>query len=247
MKARNFSTPSLILKITGIILILLYILDFIVLLSTAKFQDNQWLLTFTTQLVDRGFVPMMGFAFLFGGIWMENAASEPGSTAENSKGLALSALVLSCLLGLMFLLLLPVNVKTTQAAVDDQVKQVAQEATKAEAQLNSQVDQLRGQLDAQLAALDQAIKSGQLQGEQLTQAQQQQGQLQKLKADPKAFDTQVGTSRQQELDRIRNRKQELETQIRDNALRTALRTGLASVLLVIGYAVIGWIGLRRMV
>lgn len=247
MKARNFSTPSLILKLTGIILILLYILDFFVLLSTAKFQDNQWLLTFTTQLVDRGFVPMMGLAFLFSGIWMENTANESGGNEGGPKGLVLSSLVLSCLLGLMFLLLLPINVRTTQAAVDDQVKQVEQEANRAQTQLNSQVDQLRGQLEAQLTALDQAIKGGQLQGDQLTQAQQQQEQLKKLQTDPKAFDSQVGASRQQELDRIRNRKQELETQIRDNALRTALRTGLASVLLVIGYVTIGWIGLRRMV
>lgn len=247
MKAQNFfPTTALILKTTGIILILLYLLDCIVLLSSAKFQDTQWLLAFTTQLVDRGFVPMMGFAFLFSGIWVESASSGGDTTGGNSKGLRLSALLLSCVLGLVFLLLVPVHVRTTQTAVDEQLKQVAQEATKAEAQLNTQVQQVKGQVDAQLTALDQAIKSGQLQGDQLTQAQTQQAQLQKLKSDPKALEAQIGPSRQQELDKIRNKKQELETQVRDNALRTALRTGLASVLLVIGYVIIGWTGLRRM-
>jgi predicted acyltransferase len=247
MKTQNlFSTTTLVLKITGGILILLYLLDFFILLSAAKFQDNQWLLTFTTQLVDRGFVPLMGMAFLFAGLWTEHSLNQSETPGEPAKGLRLATLLLSCILGLLFLLIVPVNVRATQVAVDEQLKQVAQEATRAEGQLDSQVQQLKGQLDAQLAALDQAIKGGQLQGDQLAQAQKQQEQLRKLKDDPKALDAQIDPSRKQELEKIKSRKQELETQLRDNAVRSALRTGLGSLLMAIGYVIVGWTGLRRM-
>lgn len=247
MKALNLPPlASFILKMTGIILILLYLLDCAILLMAPKFQDSQWLLAFTTQLVDRGFVPLMGFAFLFTGLWIEREARGAEAPAQSSQGLRLSALLLSSALGLLFLLMIPLHVNATRAAADDQLKQVAQEANKAQGQLDSQVQQLKGQVDMQLNSIDQAIKNGQIQGDQLVQAQKQQEQLRKLKADPKALEAQIGPARNQELTRIQNRKQELESQIQDNSLRSGLRIGLASVLLAIAYAAIGWTGLRRM-
>lgn len=245
MKASNFpNLAPFILKLAGIVLVLLYLLDLVVLLLFAKFQDSQWLLAFTTQLIDRGFVPLVGLALLFAGLWAESAidSTKPG----DGKGLRLSALFLSSVLGLLFLLLAPLHVNTTRTAADDQMKQIGQEATKAEGQIEAQVQQLRGQLDGQLAQIEQAVKSGQLQGDQLAQAQQQQEQLKKLKADPKALEAQIGPSRKQELEKINNRKKELETQIRENGLRSGLRAGLASLVLAVAHAAIGWTGLRRM-
>lgn len=246
MKVRNFSPLGpFILKTVGTVLILLYLVDVAVLLVTARFQDPQWLLAFTTQLVDRGFLPLLGLAALFTGFWLEED-SDPGAAAENSKGLKLSVLLLASALGLAFLVLLPLHVTTARAAVDTDLQRVAQRAKDAEAQLGSQVEQAKGQLDARLNFLDQAIKSGQLQGEQLAQAQQQQQQLKKLKADPKALDAQIAPTREQALSKLRKEREDAEAQIRDNALRSGMRTGLASLVLAIAYAMIGWTGLRRM-
>jgi hypothetical protein len=245
MKASPVPTLApFILKLAGIVLVLLYVLDLLVLLLFAKFQDSQWLLAFTTQLIDRGFVPLVGFALLFTGLWAEGAIN--GDKPRDSKGLRLSALFLSSILGLMFLLLAPLHVNTTRTAADDQMKQIGQEASKAQAQIEAQVQQVRGQLDAQLASIEQAIKSGQLPADQLAPAQAKQEELRKLKADPKALEAQIGPSRKQELDKINSRKQELETQIRENGLRSGLRAGLASLVLAVAHAVIGWTGLRRM-
>jgi len=94
--------------------------------------------------------------------------------------------------------------------------------------------------------LDQAIKSGQVKGDQLAQAERQQEQLQKLKADPKALEAQVAPDRDRALTQIRNRKQELESQARESALRSGMRIGLNGLLLAIAYATIGWVGLRQM-
>jgi hypothetical protein len=108
------------------------------------------------------------------------------------------------------------------------------------------VQQFRGQLDAQLAQIDQLISSGQLKDPQLAQAKQQQTQLKRLKSDPKAFDAEIAPKKTEELSKIKTRKQELESQTQGNALRSGLRTGLNSLLLAIGYIIIGWTGLRQM-
>jgi len=248
MKALNLSPlTSLVLKLVGIVLILSYLLDFVVFLVSAliagKFQDNAWLLAFTTQVVERGFVPLVGIACLFVGCWIEGTLA---SETPPKGGLMFASLWLASVLGLIFLLLVPLNINATRVAVEDQMKQVTQEADKAETQINAQVQQLKGQVDAQLNMLDQAIKSGQAQGEQLAQAKRQQEQLQRLKADPKALDAQVAPDRERALSQIRNRKKELESQANESALRSGMRIGLNGVLLAIAYAVIGWTGLRQM-
>lgn len=246
MKTLNLAPlTSLILKLVGIALILSYLLDCGVFLTSAKFQDNAWMLAFTTQLIDRGFIPLIGLAFFFAGSWVQS--QNPVETDNQpSRGLMFTGLWLASVLGLIFLLLVPLNVNATRVAVEDQVKQVAQEADKAETQLNSQVQQLKGQVEARLGLIDQAIRSGQVQGDQLAQAKREQEQLKKLQSDPKALEAQVGPSREQALSQIRNRKQELESQARESALRSGMRIGLNGLLLAVIYATVGWVGLRQM-
>jgi len=240
MKAPNVSpVAGLILKLVGFLLVLSFLLDCVVLLSAAKFQDATWLLAFTNQLIDRGFMPLVGLALLFTGFWVEAIASD-APTAREPK---LAALLLSSVLGLVFLVLIPININSTRTAADATIQQIGQEASNAQQQLDAQVKQ---QLETQLAFLDQAIKGGQLTGSQLDQAKAQQEKLQKFKTDPKALEAQVGPQRQQELDRIKKRQQELEAQTRDNALRSGMRSGLNSLLLAIGYIAIGWTGLRQL-
>jgi BMFP domain-containing protein YqiC len=247
MKATSLSPlTALILKIVGGLLILSFFLDCVVLLTTAKFQDSQWLLTFTAQLIDQGFVPMVGLGFLFTGIWVASGAIASESAPASSQELRLIALLLASFLGLVFLLLIPLNINSTRLAADSQVQQIVQEAAKAEGQIDVQVQQFRAQLEGQLVALDQAIKQGEVQGEQLAQAQKQRAELQKLKSDPKALEARIAPQRNQELTRIRSRKQEVEGQIQENALRSGMRSGLKSLLLAIGYIIIGWTGLRQM-
>ena len=244
MKTSNASPlTALILKSVGIVLIVLYLLDCAVVLSSSRFQDSQWLFTTTTQLIDRGFVPMMGFGFLFIGFWVESAL-EPTLAGERSRGLKLGAALLSSLLALLFLLFIPLIVNATNAAADDQMKQITQDASRAESQIDGQVQQLRAQIDAQSGQIDQLIQSGQLQGTQLAQAKQKLAELQKFKSDPKALEAQIAPERDQKLTQIRDNKRKLETQINDNKLRSGMRSGIASLVLALGYAVIGWTGLR---
>ncbi|HEY9654683.1 MAG TPA: HpsJ family protein, partial [Crinalium sp.] len=158
MKTSNASPlTALILKSVGIVLIVLYLLDCAVVLSSSRFQDSQWLFTTTTQLIDRGFVPMMGFGFLFIGFWVESAL-EPTIAGERSRGLKLGVALLSSLLALLFLLFILLSVNATNAAADDQMKQITQDASRAESQIDGQVQQLSAQIDAQSGQIDQLIQ-----------------------------------------------------------------------------------------
>lgn len=243
MKSPTFlPTTALALKVTGIIITLLYLLDCVIALSAAKFQDNQWLLTFMTQLVDRGFLPLMGFAFLFVGIWLDSVAK--GSDSEtDGKGLRLTALLLSSALGLLFLLIVPLYVSTTNAVVNDQVSKLDQQQKNVEGQLDSQ---LKANFDSQLSQIEQALKNGQVTEAQLAQQQPSLQELRKLKADPKALDAKLKPIRDQQLESVRKQRQDAESQLRDNALKTGMRSGIASLVMAIGYIIIGWTGLRRM-
>jgi hypothetical protein len=241
MKALSLSPlTSLILKLVGIVLISTYLIDLIVYLITADFQNSQWVLNLTTQLVDRGFIPLVGLAILFTGFWVESASE--AATGGSSRGLRLTALWLASVLGLAFLLIAPWHFSTTRSAADEQIRKAEDNAAKQEAQLDAQVQQLRAQVDAQATAADQALKSGQLQGEQLAQAKQ----LQKLKSDPKALDAQIAPARDQKKKEIQDQKQQVVDQTRKGALQTGLRICLNSLLLAFGYAIIGWTGLRQM-
>lgn len=242
------------LKLVGIILILTSLIDYAILLSTVNFQNSQSVITLTTGIVDRGFIPMVGLILIFLGINFETGKSGTDSNTPKSSGLRLTALIIASILGLCFLLIVPWNVFTTREAADAQVKQIIQDASVAETQLDSQVKQLKGQgaqqLDVQLAELEKLINSRQLPADQMAQAQQKREQLKRLKADPKALEAeveaQIAPKKTEELNKIRNRKQELENQTRSNALRSALRTGLNSLLLAIAYIILGWTGLRQL-
>jgi small-conductance mechanosensitive channel len=202
-------------------------------------------------MVDRGFIPLVGIMLIFLGLWAESGASDAGG--RNASALKLFSLIVASILGLCFLLIVPWHVITTRDASDTQVKQVADEASKARTQLDAQVDQLKGQgsqqLDAQLAVLDQAIKEGTLPPDQLAQAQQQRDKLKKLKADPKALqaevNAQIAPKLNEEKSKIDSREQELKDQTQGTAMRAALRTGLNSLLLAIAYSIVGWTGLRH--
>jgi hypothetical protein len=244
---------ALTLKLVGAILILTSLIDYIILFTTINFQDGQTIINFTTGVVDRGFIPLVGLVLLFIGFWFESGnSSDP--TSQTSPALRLTALVIASILGLTFLLVAPWSVLTTRDVAEARVKQITEEATKAKTLLDSQVQQLKGQgaqqLEAQLAEIDRLINSGQLQGDQLTQAQQRRDQLKRLKADPKALEAevnaQIGPKQTDELNKIRNREQELVNQTWGSALRSALRTGLNSLLLAIGYIFVGWTGIRQL-
>ncbi|MGV0026133.1 hormogonium polysaccharide biosynthesis protein HpsJ [Phormidesmis priestleyi] len=252
MKATNSpSSAPIVLKIVGVILILSSLVDYISLLIPFRLSDKAWLAGAVTQLVDRGIIPMVGLAFLFIAYFLETGAFA-SDRVKPFLSLRFWSLVLASILGLMFLVLVPLHLNNTRQASEQAIQQINQEATAAEGQVDTQVLQRQEQLsnllkdEAQLKRLNDTIASGQVQGDQLKQLQEVQKQLTQLKANPGALEGQAKEARNKALIQIRDRKQQLEQQARTESWKTGLRVGVSSLLLSLGYSTIAWTGFREL-
>jgi hypothetical protein len=266
MKASNSrqfsSVAAQTLKVVGIILILSALLDCIVLSlpgETSDFLNRAWQLAAATQIVDRGIIPLMGIALLMTGFWVDSSS---GVSIERRKvwlDLRFWALLISSLLGLVYLFLVPVHLNNTGLELKEALAQVDREAGQAEGELEAQIksDQFKGQIEqlknqrrAQIAALlqddgklQQALQSSDVPQELKTV-------LRNSKNDPKALDNFLEQQAQelptQARNEIRTRKQQKEKELRTRSRNSSLQTGISSLLLAIGYITVGWTGLRSM-
>ncbi|MBV6627435.1 MAG: HpsJ family protein [Rivularia sp. (in: Bacteria)] len=250
------------LKVVGIILILSFLVDVLILSFPPRPTDERWLVGLITAFVDRGIVPMVGLGMLFAGHWVDSFDDSSPSGVD----LRLPALILSTILGFVFLAFFPLHLNSVRQITDGDVKQVEARAEQAEGQVNSQLQQVQARLSS-----DQAKAQIQKQRDQVKaqftellkddtrykQAienpsipQQQKDLLKKFKADPKALDkfiadqsdpTQLATQR---LTQIRQDKEAAIKRAKDSAFKSGLRVSISSLLLSIGYSIIGWTGLR---
>ena len=62
---------ALTVKVVGIILILSFLLDFLILIFPFQPTDRLWQINLATALVDRGIVPLVGIGMLFVGYWID--------------------------------------------------------------------------------------------------------------------------------------------------------------------------------
>ncbi len=111
----------------------------------------------TSQLIDRGIIPMVGLAFLFAGFWID---SNSGTTKKGLSGiLQPGALALSVLLGIAFLALTFVNVNSQRLLNQRTLEQISQTATQAETQLKDRSQQVAAlaQDSQRLSQLEQAL------------------------------------------------------------------------------------------
>ncbi len=252
-----------ILKIIGIILLLSSLLDFAALAIPFRFQDKQWLLGYTTQMVDRGIIPLIGLGFLFAGFWFEGEG-EGDARPNPFSTLRFWVLAWASLLGVVFLVLMPLHLNTTNQVLQDVVlKKINDDATTRTNQIEAQIKQEQSRISSlisneeqvkeQLKQLDAAINSGQVKGPQLQQLQQQADQgkkllqdLQQYKSNPGSLDAKAKDLRNQALTQIGSEKKRLEDQARTDSWKTGLRIGISSLLLALGYTFIGWSGLREL-
>ncbi|OUL19856.1 HpsJ family protein [Nostoc sp. 106C] len=256
---------ALTLKVVGIVLILSFLLDFLLLLLPFQPTDRAWQINLATSLVDRGIVPLVGLGMLFAAYGIENASD--GDRAP-TLDVRFPVLVLSSILGLLFLLIFPLHLNNVNQAKNQALNQITQEADQAENQLNSRFSQLQAQLNTEQgkAQLDQLRNQTKAQLTEILKDEQKYKQalespqipptvkdvLKKAKADPKVLDkaieqqTDIQALRNQQLSQVRQRRDDAEKQAKDNAWKSGLRTGISSLLLSIGYIIIGWTGLKGM-
>ena len=254
---RPLSPPAaLILKLIGLICILSFLVDVFTLLIPFNPTDRGWQINLTTQLVERGIIPLVGMAFLFAGAWIDSVADASGKDAPVWQIVKLIALVLSGILGLLYLLIAPLHVNNVRLQSTAAIERVAEQAKQAETQLASdafknQVEQRRTLIRNQIGELlkDDKRFNEALQNQQVPK--EVKDILQQSKANPQALDEflnqQAKSFSNQTLSQIRERQQQLETQAKTAALKSQIQIGLSSILLALGFFMTAGTGLKGLV
>jgi hypothetical protein len=257
----NSTLTALCLKLFGVVFILSSLLDYLTLLIPLNLQDPQWQLSLVTNLVDRGIVPMVGIGLILIGYWIE--ATMYGENPNNSASrfdLRMPTFILASLLGLMFLLIVPLHLNNLNQAKSAALAQIEKGAGQGKEQIQGFLRQINNLsqnpdvLNQQIAQRSQVIESGQFQGnplspQQLESLQNENAQLKGLRdlsKDPAAYKNKIAEIKKQLETQLQDRQQKAEGEATTQALKQGLRTGLNSLMLAIGYAAAGILGLRNM-
>ncbi|NEP20438.1 MAG: hypothetical protein F6J97_26750, partial [Leptolyngbya sp. SIO4C1] len=209
-----------------------------------------WQIATTSQLVDRGIVPLVGIALLFTGFWIESYVGSRPRRANLLLDARFWTCVLSTILGIVFLILTFVHPNNVRLQSQEALTQVAQEADQAaselEQRLGAEVSQQRSQIDTLLQdqeRLNQAVESGQV-------TEEQAAQIEQFRQNPEAVDDYLQQQAAQLETRLKteigSRRDQATGRVRLEALKASIRIAASSLLLAIGYTAIGWLGLRRL-
>ncbi|MEM8778545.1 MAG: HpsJ family protein [Cyanobacteria bacterium P01_G01_bin.49] len=248
---------SLSLKLIGVIFILSSLLDYVTLAIPLNWENPQWQIGLVTSIVDRGVVPLVGMGFILIGYWMDSLL-DSSSAKKSGFDLRFPVYILAAVLGMVFLLMVPLHLNNLNLAKTNALEQIQQGAGQGAEQIQqflTQVDTLSKnpeRLNGQLQQLNQAIESGQVQGrpinaQQLETLRQQRDQLQglqELAKNPADYKKRTDELKKQLETQLLTRRKQAEDQAKIQALKQSLRIGLSSLMLAIVYFVVGVFGLR---
>jgi hypothetical protein len=232
---------SLALKTASMVLIISTIVDIAFTLLPYQLGDGKWWFAASAELVNRGLLPLVGIVFWLIADWIETVAKETSGRGSNNltKGITLLALVL----GLLFFLIVPFQAWTSNSDRDKTLTMSREEGNAMEAKIDKRVKEITGdkakmqQVQQQIGEMDKAIKSGQVQGEELARIKASKAELEKLSGDPSKI-------KESAMGDLRRRQKDLEGAATANMWKTGIRASLASLLLSAGYSFIGLTGLR---
>ncbi len=241
---------ALALKLVGGITILAALVDFLVLLLPPDLLNRTWQISITTQLVDRGIVPLVGIALLFTGFWIDSYVAGKRGRPNLILDARFWTCILACILGLLFAVLTPVHMNNVRLQSKDALTQVSEEASEAtnqlEQRLNQEVTQQRDRISSLLSnpdQIEQLVASGNVTEEQAAQIRQFESNPDSLNDFLEGQASQLRTRLETE---IGSRREEATKRVRSEATKVSIRISLSSILLAIGYIGIGISGVRRL-
>jgi len=146
------SFTSLCLKLTGLVFILSFLLDGFILPLPYQFNQSQWQVGFVTTFVDRGIVPLLGIILVLIAYWID-ANNKDVIPRKSRFELRWPIFIFSTLLGLVFLLMIPVHINNINQIKNNALTQN---------QLQTQLQERRKQAESQanLEALKQWLRIG---------------------------------------------------------------------------------------
>ncbi|MGK7901010.1 MAG: HpsJ family protein [Hormoscilla sp.] len=253
MRASNSSSISPLaarsLQLVGTIMIVSFALDALTLLFPPNVTQVSWRLGFTSQVIDRGVIPLVGLAFVLAGLWISSMATESGLDSPVENLLKTGSVILAAVLGVTFLLIAPIHAADTIRSRNQAMRTIEQQASQAETRLSSSqfesgLERRQNQFKSQI---EQLINSPQDFERVVSQAPAQQADLLRgFKQDPNALNEYIqrqATNLPKEARKqIRERKMQAEKQTQERAVKSIARS-FSSGLLAIGYLGIGWTGL----
>lgn len=245
MKGSNISpVPALaakFLKLAGIITVLFAIINSALLFFPLNFGDIDWRLSFTTQIIERGILPILGIALMFCGYGFEEIIGiAPPQAKVGWNSLKFWIYLLSLFLGIMFLLLIPLHISTAVAESNQNVERLNEEAVIAQKQLEERLGERQSSLASLLKnnqRLEEYISKEQLSKEQLAE-------LEKFKNNPDVLKVRTEEIRTQLTKKLEQNKQKAQQSSQLGAVKSSVRIGLTSLLLASCYLTIGWSGFR---
>ncbi|MEB3355313.1 MAG: HpsJ family protein [Synechococcales bacterium] len=238
-------------KVAGLIMILAAIVDMAVLPFPFQFQDREWLLAFITQVVDRGIIPLLGIVLILTGYWVDTLAGATPVGGRSPRSVPFWVLVLSSILALVYLLLIVLHVNNVLALKQDRLDQLAEQIAQAEEQVETRIDTEVGQrrtlineLLANQALRSQAVEQGLISAEDLAVLEEFEDDPAKLDTYLQSLEDQAQGIREEQQTQIGVRREEGVNRANREAVKSGMRIGLSSLLLAMGYGIIGWFGLR---
>ncbi len=244
------------LKVAGLIMAFAVLIDFAALLLLSGLPDNatpldalRLQLSITGQIVDRGIIPLVGIALFLAGLWIDSVSNPSRGGQKLWRGLRLGILLYGALLGLLFLLIVPLHINNAIQVRRGTLDQISQQATTAETQLTTRLlaeaDSQRTQINGLVQnepALNQAVVAGQVSADEAKL-------IRGFKQDPKSLDKfiqdKVKQTRTQLQQRVRSERLSTEKRAKQDALKSLVQTPLSSLLLAVGYILVSWAGLRE--
>lgn len=236
---------AIALKVVGWVAILTAVVDYLILLVPLNLGNPQWQAAVTTQMIDRGILPLVGMALLFTSLWFESSLRTTALPRASRSDMPFWLSVLASIFGALYLALTVLHLSAVQLSSQSALEQVGTEASQASSQLEERISNQLSQQQSQLGALlknpdrlNQAIQSGQLPRE-IGQYRNNPEGLNKFLQD------QANQARKKYQEEIDNRRMGAERQLKQESWKNGIRTSVTSVLLTLGYSLLGWQGLRR--
>jgi hypothetical protein len=224
---------SLALPAVGLVLIVTVLFDFIVRLAFTRLDTPEVQVGLLTEFIDRGVIALIGLALVYAGFWLNSLVSRKNEHKGRStwQKPQFWTFIFASLMGLIFLIMMPAHFGAT-----------GQVLTKTLTQFDQQEAQAKATLDQQKRQADQIVASGQI-DEILKEPNlppQQRALFEQLKKDPKAIETQLAS----QLAGIQKEKNEALDKVNRQTTLDRLRAEVRSLLLAVGFTVLGWTGLR---
>jgi hypothetical protein len=240
---------SLALKTTGVLLILTSIVDIAsILTATYPWNDADAQFDAIRTIVNSGLMPLVGTILVIIGDWVDVISREPDRRSGQLGRLLIYGLSILLAIVYAFSCLFPlanppkaddIKQATEQLAqVDAQIKQIEDQAK------GITIDRLKQEAQAQIAQIKAQVAAKQIPADQAKIAQAQIEQIVNNPTELQKRAEQIKKVAAEQLDQQKKIRQRLATEIRSRQ-GSRPRTSLASFLLAIGYAFIGFFGMKE--